>query len=420
MSKKIIITTTVVLTLFLVCLLGYFFLTKNSQSDTKTPSTGFKNFFPFGDGSSSSSNNTPQSTTTNQANNQGYEPQAQDYALKLRKISTEPVSGAGTVDVKAGTLVRYIEKATGHIFEVELFSPKVSRISNTTIPLSNDAMWGNKSNSLVARYLKDDNETVDTYLLNLKISTSSEETISGIILPSNIDNMTVFGTNVFYLIRGSNSSTGFISDFNGKNVKQIWSSDIKELNSQFVNDRIVALTTKPAVDVSGFLYFIDTKNGSAKRIIGNIAGLSTITNPDASRVAYLEEGDATLFKYIDLKSRNSYNLNPNTFPEKCVWGKKTITTLFCGVPKDEIDSSSLTRWYKGLDSYEDAIWLYDTKTNASIMIEDLSNDSGEKIDVSDPIITDNDQYLIFTNKKDNSLWSLDLTKVSTTTVNIGD
>jgi hypothetical protein len=44
---------------------------------------------------------------------------------------------------------------------------------------------------------------------------------------------------------------------------------------------------------------------------------------------------------------------------------------------------------------------------------DLSQESGMAIDVIKPILSDNEQYLIFINKIDNTLWSLDLIQAAT-------
>ena len=118
MSKKtFIIIISVVLILLLVGLVGYYLIIQNNSSTSSGPGGIFKNFFPFGGGSptpTSAVEENPTATST---------PAVTNYTQKLRELSSEPVAGAGVLDVKAGTVVRHIEKATGHIFETELFSP---------------------------------------------------------------------------------------------------------------------------------------------------------------------------------------------------------------------------------------------------------------------------------------------------------
>lgn len=406
MSKKIIIIISVVLGILLIALVGYYFIVQNNTPGTGSGLSVFKNFFPFGGNEVPA----PSGDDPNNENVPQNQPEQSNFTKKLRRLSSVPVSGAGVLDVKAGTVVRYIEKATGHIYEVELFSPKQGRISNTTIPLVYDALWGNKNNSLIARYLKDDDRIVDTYSLTIKeVSTTTENTVSGIVFPENISDVSVFDTNVFYLEQGNSSSNGYISNFSGGNKKLIWNSPTKELLSQFVNAKTVALTTKPHQSFPGFLYFVDTGTGQVKKILGDILGLSTLTNPLATQVLYLDQGTNQM-SVFDIKSKVITNLVPATFPEKCAWSKKDALIIYCAVPKGSTGSNSLTDWYMGFISFSDDVWKFDTKNNISVIVDDLTLDSGTIIDVTKPILSDNGQYLVFINRIDNTLWSLDLLK----------
>lgn len=404
MSKKnILLISSLVLGLIFVGLVVYL-LSINSKATSTGGISVFRKFLPFGgdtvivDDENNTATSTPKEETPGNSEN---------FKQSLRKISSEPVAGAGTLDIKLGTIVRYVEKATGHIYEVELFSPKHERISNTTIPLTYDALWGNKNNSLVARYLNSDDAQVESYYLTLNNSSSTENTLKSIALPKNIEDVSSFGANFFYLVQNTNSSTGYVSDFNGKN-KMIWSSDIKELTTQFVNSKIVALNTKPAQKISGYLYYVDTATGQNKRILGDISGLTTLSDPLGEKIALLSQDDSVRFMFYTVKTKAYVDINPITFPEKCVWSKKDTNVLYCAVPKDYISGNSLISWYKGLISYSDDIWKYDLKNNVSTIVGELSKASLVDIDVIKPVLSENEQYLVFINKKDNSLWSLDL------------
>lgn len=401
MSRKTFIIITSSLLALLIILVGYYFITQTGGVGDEGKPTGFRSFFPFGGNEAGTS--TPREvipeTPIEEVN----------FTQKLRKISSEPVAGAGIMDVKAGSIIRHIERATGHIYETELFSPNQNRISNTTIPLAYDAVWGNKNLSLAVRYLREDDRTIDTYSLNLKeVSTSTENVVSAVSFPVSINDISVFGSSVFYLQENPNSSAGFISSFSGAGKKQVWSSDIRELLSQYVNARTIALTTKPARDVSGFMYLVDTTSGQVKKVLSDIPGLSTLSDPDASQIIYLSQSDGVQLSVYNQTSKTYINISPSTFPEKCVWSKKNKSIVYCAVPKEFLDGTSLTSWYLGIASFGDDIWMYDLKNSTSKMIVDLYNESNEQIDVIKPIISENEQYLIFINKVDNSLWSLDL------------
>ena len=405
-KKKIIITISVVLGLLLIALLGYYFILQGTEGETPGGIVSiFKNFFPFGGGEP-----TPYATPQEPINQGGGVTQ-EDYLQKLRKLSSEPVAGAGVVDVSAGTAVNYIEKATGHIYEVELFSASKVRISNTTFPLVYDAIWGNKNNSLIARYLKDDNFTVDTYSLSINgLSTTSENTVSGSLFPSDITDISAINGGLFFLQKKSDSSSGFISGFDGKGAKQIWSSPVKEFLSQYVNSNTVALTTKPERNIPGFLYFVNTSTAAITRVLGDIPGLSTLVSPNAGKILLISSANQTSMYLYDNSAKTFTQTLPTTFPEKCLWSKKDSNTLYCAVPQSSLNSESLISWYKGMVSYSDDIWKYDLANNTADVIASLQSLSSETVDVIKPLLSEGEQYLVFINKIDGSLWSLDLTK----------
>ncbi len=412
MSKKfIIILISSVVGLLIISLAAYYFILQEGTVDPVTgKSIGFRTFFPFGGNDEPTDTSTETETeveTPTQTQNQN----PADFTQKLRRLSVEPVSGAGLLDIKAGTVVRYIEKATGHIYEVEMFSPRQQRISNTTIPVVYDAVWGNSNNSLVARYLRENDVTVDTYSLNLKnISSTTETTTTGIAMPSNITDVSVFGNSIFFLTQGETSSSGYLEPFDGTKQKLIWNSELKELLSQYVNAKTVSITTKPLEGTPGYMYFVDTGTGASRSILSNVPGLSTLTNPDATKVFYLSQDENAIVYLYNISDKTSVSITPVTFPEKCAWSRKESNILYCAVPEDFIQANSLTNWYMGKISTSDSLWRYDLKENTSTILYDLAALVGAPIDVTKPVISENGQYLVFINKIDNSLWSLDLTK----------
>ena len=411
MSKKIIFTTFIVLVILAVSLFGYYFILNNENPNNGGIVDNIRNFLPFGGDSYTPEIPTENENSNNENQNESNTENQIDFTKKLRKISSEPVSGAGILDTQAGGVVRYIEKATGHVYEVELFSPKASRISNTTIPLSYDAVWGNGNSSFVARYLAEDNNTVETYAMTIKnISTSTTSTLQGIEFPVNIVDISAFGTNFFYLQKTTNGSSGVVSGFDGTKKKEVWSSPMKEFNSQFINNQTVLLNTKPLENVAGYLYSINTSNATVKKVLGPKLGLSSLANSDLSKVIFLTQANQIFLSNLDTKTNTENELFPTTFPEKCVWSTKDKTIVYCAVPKENLNTTSLSAWYKGSVTFSDEIWKYYTTDNTSEMVMELGKEAGENIDVIKPTLSTSEQYLVFTNKKDNSLWSLDLTQ----------
>jgi hypothetical protein len=84
---------------------------------------------------------------------------------RLRHLTDSPTSGdiviQRDVDVikdrvkvkETDYFVRYMERATGHIFEINTNSPAAAEISNATLPKVYEAIFAPGGNSLVARFL---------------------------------------------------------------------------------------------------------------------------------------------------------------------------------------------------------------------------------------------------------------------------
>lgn len=399
MSKKIIIISTIVLLIFFVSLAGYYFIIQSNEGSSNGEPFSFKKFLPFG-------GDTPAPVDQNPI----IEPEENNtdinFAVKLRKLWSEPVAGAYIYDATEGSTVRLVERSTGHVYEVSLHSPESKRISNTTIPKVYDAIWMDKS-SFVAQYLEDDNQSVNTFIVKINEPTASttEGTSSGKLFGESIDNLSVGNNKIFYLENILSGSKGFLSSFTGESIKQIWNSPIAGFQTQNINATNVAIFTKPYQNIEGFLYFINTNSGSSRKILGNLPGLTVLVSPDALNVITLTQSDSNVFSIYNISKNENLRLSPATFPEKCVWSKKDTKIFYCAVPKESLSSSSLVSWYLGMTSFNDSIWKYSTENSSAEIVDGLDK---EGIDVIKPTLNDSEKYLIFTNKKDGSLWSLDL------------
>jgi len=101
-------------------------------------------------------------------------------------------------------------------------------------------------------------------------------------------------------------------------------------------------------------------------------------------------------------------LSLTTFPEKCAWSEISPDVLFCAVPKNSVQGEYPDLWYQGVASFADAIWKINTKTGETTMLSNLDEEKNGKIDVINPFLDKNEQFIFFTNKNDSKLWSLKL------------
>jgi hypothetical protein len=413
MPKKVIFFLFIIL-IFGSLAVWYFFFLPQGPVEPDFGDSGKTDFFPFG-----RPDNIPGPAGTGGTNETGpggeFPPTG--FIPALRQISHVPTSGAiAFMDPAAtGTIkIRYIERATGHIFETTTAQNAVRRISNTTIPAIQEAMWLKDGNSLILRYLEDDMRTIRGFYgkISLPEEGGSEEvgSLEGVFIPENIlaFDISPDSENMFYLVRDSGKTLGIISRPDGTDKTQIFESPLREWLVEWAEKSTITLTTKASASVPGYSYFLDSATGNFSKILGNKPGLTTLTNPDASKILYGENihGKIALQVY-DVSKHTSQSLPIATLPEKCAW--KDTVLIFCGVPANNTLSGEYPDiWYQGLVSFSDDIWRINLDTEEVDLVTSLKDLSGVDIDSTEPFLDPSGTFLFFINKNDLTLWVLRL------------
>ena len=370
-------------------------------------------FLPFG----KSKTTTP--TDTNQpVDVSGYIPNSDETQnIKLRKISTFPIAGYGVfmkereVGVFAPAL-RYVNKATGNIYQT--FADKIDerRFSSTVIPKVYEAFFGNEGNSVVMRYLKTDNKTIETFVgtvpkESLGVDLIAANEVKGSFLPENVSDISIApdASKIFYLFNIADSAVGITLTLSTNTKVQVLDSPFTEWLSFWPNSKMITLTTKPSANVPGFMYAINPDRKDFNKILGGINGLTTLASPDGKMVLY---GDNNLsLSIFTMGTGSSSSLGVKTLPEKCVWGAVS-DVIYCAVPKFIDRAQYPDSWYQGEVSFSDEIWKIDAVSGNTIMILDPVSVSGEEVDGIKLGLDENQNYLFFVNKKDSYLWELNL------------
>ena len=97
---------------------------------------------------------------------------------------------------------RFVDRKTGNIFDLSLETGDTRRVTNTTIPRIQEALFGVNGSAVALRYLASDNETIETFVAPLSIDPFASSTeLIGTFFQQNIPSL-VFSpdTNeLFYL-----------------------------------------------------------------------------------------------------------------------------------------------------------------------------------------------------------------------------
>ncbi|PCI20472.1 hypothetical protein COB64_02010 [Candidatus Wolfebacteria bacterium] len=320
--------------------------------------------------------------------------------------------GINGPQIETVAAVRYVKKSSGHIYETFLDDISERKISNTTIPKIQEVVFGNNGDSIVLRYISSNRSTIESFSGILEEETQSDRVreLDGIFLPQNVSTISASpdSSSFFYMNTIGPNTIGLTSTFENKNKKQIFISEFSEWISQWANDRMITLTTKASGLVHGFAYRLDPDTESFDKLLGDIAGLTTLTSPNGKLILYSESLDNSIQTYLyNTDTRQSTRFSVATLPEKCTWSSSSIT-VFCSVPTSIGSAVYPDSWYQGAISFSDALWEINVLTDRATILATPLVDAGEDIDGTNLSLSHDNNYLTFINKNDSYLWSLTL------------
>jgi hypothetical protein len=411
MSKRngIIIILIVILIIIGALLFWYF---NNGNKPVVNNTVVQQQTLPFGN---TSDNKNPTPTEPNQT---GQTDTSTTKSIgKLTQIYKTPTSGSVFFTRKNTQIIRFTDRANGNSYEFipETNPNDATRITNTTIPKIQESIWSNNGSSLVLRYLDDKTDGIVSFAGKINVSTTTagiSGQMIGSFLPANIKQLVInpSGNKIFSFSnnQNKNGSIGIFSSLDGSNKIQSFSSPLADLNVFWPTDNIITFTTKPTYGKVGYLFFYNIQEDSFTKIMGDVSGMITLTNGDASLVAYsFTQNNLSNLNVYDVKNNIRKLVQFYDLADKCVWGQNNKTMLYCAAPKNIQQANYPDVWYQGLLSFSDNFWQINTDTGETKLIYETNN-TNENIDGFNMVISADDKYVVFQNKNDLSLWLLNL------------
>ena len=419
MPKKIILIFILIILLLAGGIYYFFFYQSSPLSLIDTEETKTTGFSPINRASITTPRNTPISATSTDRSPNTFAQQTKLPAL--RHLSTTPIGGFMASSTASSTVVRFVDRGVGHIYESSSITDEIRKISNTTIPRVYESYWNKNLNTAVFRYMKDETDTISNFYAEIrpiKTSTSTFVTsneinseVKGKFISQDIKEMAVSPKKdrIFTLGVENGRGIGYVSGFDESKKTKIIDTPITQVSVEWPEENTVAITTKPSGVSSGYLYFLDIKKTSLKKILGGIIGLSTKVSPDAKKILFSSSnsrGFAT--NLYNTKDNSNQEMVFRTLADKCVWSRIRPNEIYCSVPVEIPKGVYPDDWYKGTVSFTDQIWHLDTTTGEVHLLANLLKISDELIDAIDLTLDPKENFLYFVNKRDLTLWSLDL------------
>lgn len=206
-----------------------------------------------------------------------------------------------------------------------------------------------------------------------------------------------------YVARKNNSGSLRILNIVSQRTREVLKLDQQEVQLQWVKpSEIFLLTSAPTINYTSSLWSIDLKAKTLQLLIPEEFGLTINWSPEGDLGLKLNDfQNASKFSLIDNLGNTLKQFSFVTLPEKCVFENRTI---YCGVPQFIGEGVSLPDdYYKKAVYFRDDVFAIDLDTGESAL---LLNGDEQLIDARHLTIHDN--QLIFINRYDDRLYSLQL------------
>ena len=339
-------------------------------------------------------------------------PPKETVAVEIPTQSVTPVAGTKKVVKKVVPVVveptseivpalRYVEKSTGHVYEMYLDTKIQGKISNSTIPGVYETIFDGSASSIIYRYPSSDNKSITSFLASLGGKDSA-------FLNSDILDISLSPdkSSFFSIIKNTKGVIGVVKSFNETKTNQIFTSSFSEWLPQWVTTQNIFLTTKPSYMVEGSVFNLNIKTGILSKLFGGVVGLTTLSNNDGTSILYgasLNTGPT--LNIFNIKNHTSIDLGIYGLPEKCIWSSDNVN-IYCAIPNTILGTQFPDSWYQGLVSFDDRFIKINTNTKEVLTLANSSNET--PIDGTKLFLNKEESKLFFINKKDYKLWSLEL------------
>jgi hypothetical protein len=340
-----------------------------------------------------------------------------DVAPRLVRVSDRPVA-LGSVAVyvprqRVGTTtpvtytdpdvrVEYIERESGNVYAYQAHGRTLTRLSNKTLPGIQEASWLSDGSLAYVRFLEKSgsDERIDTYALPANGA-------NGYFLEQDLSQVLARATSTLVtLLSTTDGSSASVSSPSGTGLRTLFSTTLSSIRLAFSGANYI-VTTKGSAKADGYAFTVDAKTGSFTRALGPLQGLATLPSPSGKYLlySYLDNGKLGL-GVLDLATHVATRLPLATLPEKCAWTNDDAS-LYCGVPTT-LAGTLPDDWYQGAVSFSDRIWKIDLAGRVATLVIDPKQAGNTDVDAVGLGLDSTNDVLIFTNKRDSTLYAYDL------------
>lgn len=341
------------------------------------------------------------------------DPAASQVALdgKLQQLTTRQVAGYiyltnGTSSATTTTEVfadndrslRYAERGTGHIYEINLTTGTETRMSGTTIGQTVEAHFSVDGNKVVLISESEEGRGVQLLSLGGVGNTTSA-------LPVTAANFNWYESGTLGYTVSGNGVSSYFELSNGDPVEQ-WSTPMEDILVYHTQWGEVVVN-KPSTNLKSGVFLM--QGGEMTILVEPQYGLFASADINNGLVAYsfYESDDKKMInRLLNLDTNETVPLAMPAVPGKCSFLANATTLALCATSENFIDLNrdTLNSWYTGELVSTDALWTMKADLKGASLETPLSEQAGFVVDVIDLKASQDGQYLFFRNKVNDALW----------------
>ena len=363
-SKTTLIVLIVILTSLITFLGGYLVSQKNNSGQT----ANISNLGRFSANNSQSVSN-------------------KSSVPKLNRISTVKVFSP-TIS-ESGEKVIYFEKESGKILATDFSGESATTLNGNTNKTAYSAVWAKDGyEAIISESSKGSSKEVYFNIKNGQLSELNKN-VSRAVWSKD-------GQKIAYLYFDYQNGTGNISIANpdGSSFKNVFATRSGNLNLDWPKENIISFYGPGADSDTSDLFMLNIENGQLEKVLDSLKGLQMLWSPDGSHLLYSYQDDSgeKKVKLLDLTQKNELDIDLLASANKCVWTLNSLS-LYCGGKKEVSEKENLYQ----LDL---------AKKEFGLIFETLATDT---INLEHPILSPTENLLLFVNKADEYLYSINIT-----------
>lgn len=319
---------------------------------------------------------------------------------QMWRVATAPVAGFTFATSTEGAVVRYVERATGYVFEANLKTGAISRLTNMLMPKIYEA------------YLTADGRVVERSVSEGAITTfagtfenTASSTLAGSSLQNNIYALAPSPdtARMFSIVAKGRGVSGVVSNWDGSGQKEVFSSAVPGWRAQWLPDGRIVVVQKAVDSLPGYAYSI--RGNTVSSLLEDIPGLTLLPRSDSGALLYGTSLGGALSLYVQQSATTSaVRLPLTTLADKCAWMPGRALIAYCGVPQSSPASDFLDRWYRGEVHQADTLWRIDASSGR--VEQAFAPAANSPVDIDLVAVDQSGAYLGFVNSADLSLWVL--------------